>query len=514
MTVNISYLKYPMFLVVSGFFLLTQVHAGIPVWTFSAPNPTSVIISNGGTATVQYTVTNHSNQGKNLILAATSGLSASTCVLPTKDSTCTLTLTVDGNAVPQQGIHAGPILCEQGNPNQCYQPSPANVLNITKSSVGTANLQASVSELVLSVTGLTEYGVPTVGQSTNSGVARIITITNTGTNPATDVTYTPLPSGTGTISPANCGTIAPAGTCVLTITPGATPSAAPGDLNPTPITLNVSGSNTNTLNITLNILTYGSVYQGGFVFDVDDTQGCSGSPSVCTGSIGGKVMTTTNQATTTFHARAPVVGAFWSSNGAGIVTYDIIPFIGDSVIGTNPDYTTALLAYNSIYPSYTSTHPFPSPNAFSSCDGSFDGLCNRSNIFALYALYTTDSINHTISSGATSTNTYAAGLCSRTINSYSDWYLPAICQMGYNGIIDNAGCGTNSSPSIQNIQSSLIDIANLGAAPAGASWSSTEYSNNARSDAWYQSFASSGSFQSTNIKINRYSVYCVRNFTH
>ncbi|WP_298624395.1 hypothetical protein [uncultured Legionella sp.] len=45
------------------------------------------------------------------------------------NQSCTLTLTVDGNAL-NGFITGGPVLCEQGNPLQCYQPSQANSLAI------------------------------------------------------------------------------------------------------------------------------------------------------------------------------------------------------------------------------------------------------------------------------------------------------------------------------------------------------------------------------------------------
>lgn len=117
-----------------GLLLSAPIHAGTPMWTFSAPSPASVTVSAGSSATVQYTVTNQANKSKRLFLKASIGLSASSCNLAGKGSTCALTLTVDGSVVPAAGIHSGPILCEEGNPNQCYQPSQGNQLNITLSS--------------------------------------------------------------------------------------------------------------------------------------------------------------------------------------------------------------------------------------------------------------------------------------------------------------------------------------------------------------------------------------------
>ncbi|HHF7374038.1 fibronectin type III domain-containing protein [Legionella bozemanae] len=115
-----------------GLCVSTSINAALPVWTYSAPSPALVTVAAGGTATVQYTVTNQSIKSKNLILKATPGVSASACYLAARGSTCTLTLMINGSLIPEQGLHTGPVLCEQNNPNQCYQPNPVNVLNVVK----------------------------------------------------------------------------------------------------------------------------------------------------------------------------------------------------------------------------------------------------------------------------------------------------------------------------------------------------------------------------------------------
>lgn len=131
---------------------MTQAYAGIPLWTYSAPSPATTTVSAGGLATVQYTVTNQSTKTKDLILQATPGLSASSCHLASKGSTCALTLTVDGSAVPEEGIHTGPVLCEQGNPLQCYQPSQVNRLNITQSTTSNHTVGGTITGLTDTVT--------------------------------------------------------------------------------------------------------------------------------------------------------------------------------------------------------------------------------------------------------------------------------------------------------------------------------------------------------------------------
>jgi hypothetical protein len=322
--------------------------------------------------------------------------------------------------------------------------SDANISNVAVTCISNSTtLSASVATLGLSVNG--------TGALT--GTPRLITITNAGAIPATSVTYSPspaLPSGT-TISPANCGTIAASDTCVLTITPGNTPSAAPGDTNPTPITLSISGTNTNTLTPTIDILTYGSVYQGGYIYAVDDnTQNI--------GSIGGKVAALTDQS----------AGVLWSSDGSSAVGYVAILAIDEQSTPSSPSPTA---------PSYP-----PGTPAYVACDGKGDGACNTSNIVSYY------NVNRA-SGGAAPTPLaqYAAGLCKATISGESDWYLPAICEEGYDDVGAGAnGCGTQNSPTLQNMLSNLFD-AGLGGI-SGEYWSSTEWSFTPDIYAWSQTF--------------------------
>jgi len=499
--------------------LSALLHAGSPVWTLTPLTATSISVPANGTATIQYQVTNQSAKSHSLVMTPITGITQTTTgagicsnpfTLPSRGSSCTLSLQVNGS----QLIHSitdGPIVCEQGSTLQCYKPSPSNVLNISATCVSNdTTLTASVSTLGLSVnnTGL---------NTALTGTPRLITITNSGSNSATSVTYSPspaLPSGT-TISPSSCGTIAASGTCVLTITPGSTASATAGNTSPTPITLSISGTNTNTLTPTVNILTYGSVYQGGYIYAVDDT-----TPD--TGSIGGTVVTQTDQA-----PRYPD-GVLWSSNGANStsVSYDSIPGIAEtSTTGSSvPTYASAQASFDSTY-SNESTFPFPSSGSFSSCNGRINGACNSTNILTLYNMYVTNygsgSSPYTLSAGPTTTSYYAAGRCTATISGYSDWYLPAICEMG------PASNGSGCSASTQDIVSQLPDL--LGdpdaANPstsciysanclAGFYWSSTEVSGGPSVVAWYQDFASGGSsFQNYAFKGVTIGVRCSRALT-
>lgn len=454
-------------------------YAGAPVWTFTPLTATSLSVPRNSTATVQYLVTNQSAKSHSLVMTPITGVTQTTTgmgicsnpfTLPSKGASCTLSLQIQGSQLTHS-ITDGPMVCERGSSLQCYKPSPSNILNIT---VGTndATLSASVSTLGLSVN---DMGL----NAALTGTPRLITITNAGASPATNVTYSPspaLPSG-AIISPASCGTIAVGGTCVLTITPGNTPSAASGDTNPTPITLSISGTNTNTLTPTINILTYGSVHQGGYIYAVDDT-------TSDTGSIGGKVAALTDQS----------IGVIWSSDGSSAVSYVAILAIDELSTPLSPSPTS---------PAYP-----PGTPAYDACNGNSNGACNTSNIVSYYNF-------NRASGGAAPTplNQYAAGLCKSTINGHSDWYLPAICEEGYDEQqTGNNGCGTQASPGLQNMLSNLFD-AGVGGI-SGEYWSSTEWSGGPDLYAWSQTFDVGNIPQNTFEKsYNTIRVRCARALT-
>jgi len=367
-------------------------------------------------------------------------------------------------------------------------------------SVGNTTITATMG-LVSGSTGLTVISVPLTTLTTTTAVLalsvndtalnpaltgnpRTITIENNGANTATNVTYAlspALPLGSS-ISPASCGDILSNATCILTITPSLTSSAPSGDISPTPITLIASGGNTNTLGLQINILTYGSAYQGGYVYAIDDT-----TPN--TGSIGGKVVSLVDQA-----ARYPG-GIIWSSNSGG--TYDG----GVSLYGISETSTTS--------------SPNPSSGQVagqSACYGNSDGSCDTANIIAYYSPPTTSpAINHSY---------YAAGLCKAAINGFSDWYLPAICEMG--PASNGSGCtaGTQNiiddfpaligDPSAGNPSTSCSIGTNCLAGDYG---SSTEFSGYPQGAAWFEDFSTGGSFQDYGNKVNRFGVRCSRALT-
>ncbi|KGP64109.1 hypothetical protein EP47_08170 [Legionella norrlandica] len=122
--------------------MLTVVQAAGPLWTIvpaSGNNPTQTVPENG-TAVVQYIVQNQSGKSKKLVIQSMPGITQTTpCLLAPKGragSSCVLNLAINGRALPRSGIHSGPAVCQANpdgtpNPNQCYQPSAINSLNIT-----------------------------------------------------------------------------------------------------------------------------------------------------------------------------------------------------------------------------------------------------------------------------------------------------------------------------------------------------------------------------------------------
>ena len=106
---------------------------------------------------------------------------------------------------------------------QCYKPSPSDSLNITLTTApGATTLSTSVSHLALSRAGYTEYGLPGTPTPT-SGVERTITVRNTGSSAASNLSrsYPAWPSGTTASS--NCGSsLAASATCTITTHPGDT----------------------------------------------------------------------------------------------------------------------------------------------------------------------------------------------------------------------------------------------------------------------------------------------------
>ncbi len=429
-------------------------YAGSPVWTFSPLTATTMSVSTADTATIQYQVTNQSRKTHTLEMRGITGISQNTspghCANPftlSYQQSCTLSLTVDGSAIPG-GVVGGPVVCQQGNALQCYQPSRPDSLNITSIIVSDpTTLITSVSDLVLSRTGYTEYGL--LGNP-SSGVPRIITVTNTGSNTARNfsINYPIWPSGTTANS--TCGASLAAGSsCTITITPGNTATSdgsnpcTTGVAPPIPQTISIRADNATTASSSVLILGYGCIYQSGYVYALDDTNAIASS-------VGGKIagltnVSNSNQWTST---SVDITGAESITNGAQNTT-DII---ANASCTGNPANSIFCAAYQ--------------------CRNNFSG------------------------------------------GGYTDWYLPAICEEGYDrNSSSGSGCGTSGSPTLQNMQSNLVDNGNVGSL-TDRYWSSTEISFNPINLVWYQNFLSGGlSGQDAAMKNDDMNIRCSRALT-
>lgn len=391
----------------------------------------------------------------------------------------------------------------------------SNVTNVGVNCVtNSTTLTTSISDLALSVTGLTEYGI---SGTPSSGLARVITVTNTGSNPAVNLSVNAPSWPFGTSNSTTCGSTLGAGnSCTITITPGNTATSngtnpCSNGTAPVPQAIQVTADNATTVSTNVVVLGYGCIYQGGYVFAFDDTTSNNNN-------VAGKVATTSDQV-------APYPnGIVWSSNGgtgggsAGNdnydVSFDVIP--GTDETSTSSVGSPTYAAFTSFFADYySSPNPFTS-GSFNMCNGAIDGNCNTNNIMTFYNQLITNNIQGRLgtpppfsfvtSPGPTDITYYATGLCKQTISSHSDWYLPAICEMGYG----STPCGNSSTPTLQNMYSSLRVAS--GVILSGEYWSSTQWFNASfpQVAGWYQSFSVSS--QNNGSKAAMRGVRCARAF--
>lgn len=242
-----------------------------------------------------------------------------------------------------------------------------------------------------------------------SGQPRHFVVSNLGGQTALNLranALTPLPAGSSLST--DCDSLSPGASCTLTVTPGATPSASPADTAPAPVQLSLSGSNTAALALSLWVLDFGSVYQGGYVFDLKDS-------TPATAGVGGKVM------------------ALEDAWPATVVANDS-PASSSPVDGASN--TADLIAAGG---------PPPFPNS-----------------------------------------PYAAWVCGNSdAAGFTDWYLPAICELGYDRDNRGSGCGTASAPTLSNISSHLVDKGLVGNLP---SLDEHHSSTGSRGNHWVQFF--------------------------
>jgi hypothetical protein len=322
--------------------------------------------------------------------------------------------------------------------------------------VNSTTLTSDVSYLALSVNCPISGGNCAYANAALTGQERQITITNHGSIPRN---LSVVPSGLPTetiISNSTCsGTLDPGSSCSITIKPGQEASSiCTTGIAPTNGTVTVSSDDALSIVMDVVVLSYGCQYQSGFLYSVDDSH-----PEL--NSIGGKVVTLTDQPTS--------LDVFlWSSNALAM-EYDG----GVSIYGISQ-----ISMINSANPYVGDSHETVRVDGQVPCLGNSDGACDSNNILAYYQ--------------GVDLSYYAAGICKAIrVGDYSDWYLPAICEMGYDSIPNGSGCGSLVSPTLQNMQSNLVNN-HIPGSPNEDYWSSTENSEDPVSGVWRQYFNSEG----------------------
>lgn len=367
-------------------------------------------------------------------------------------------------------------------PPALVPPTTCNIVNLTNGSpygfkVTPQYSNPSVSGEISAYSGPITPSTPLTASTPTLAVSglgggqkRTVVITNNSVSPITITAVSApnpvLPVAATVVNfPNSCRasqTLNSGASCTLTIDPGNSPTsssctAVPGSAPiPSTITLTYTTNGmTGTLPINVAVLGYGCIYQGGYLFSIDDT-------TPINGSIGGKVVLANNN----------YIYA-WSSNSL-LVEYGIS---NTSTIAV-PDPSTAL------------------PGLFLlNCNGINDGACDSYNIL----LYGDNS----------PPGSSAAYQCSSTImgyTGYTDWYLPSLCEWA-----PNASCvsATNLN-GVQNIQTNLSS-ANRGSFAGSKYWSSTESSADP-SKAW-EVILSPQASQATSPKGTNNSVACARALT-
>ena len=224
-----------------AFVMMSAAEAGIPVWTFTPLTPTTFPVSDTGVATVQYIVQNQSHKAKRLVLLPMPGIQQTApCNLNPKGQagdTCTLSLLITGSALPAEGITGGPNLCQANpngspDPNQCYQPSSANILRITKGGALPSNATITVTPNTLII----------AENSTST-----VTVTNPLSSPvaANNVTAVIPPGSSISIQGNTCGaSLAVNTSCTITFS---------SNMAEGPTSIAIKGSNTNTANVIVTV---------------------------------------------------------------------------------------------------------------------------------------------------------------------------------------------------------------------------------------------------------------------
>lgn len=480
--------------------MMTNVFAGIPLWTFDPLTDTTITVPANGTVMVQYRVTNQSSKPHTLTMQPIQGITQMTTglnvcgnpfVLRGKNS-CILSLQINGSQL-RNPVTNGPVVCQQGNPNQCYRPSSTNVLDITQA--------PPITDAVISVTGspliLTANGLN--GQLTINNTSMQIAATNITSN----FTGTVL-DGNVTETGNTCANVPPGSSCTLTYTPG--------NMVVPQTNFTIQGTNTNALTAAITIQSGSTLTAisptsgtaaGGEGFTLTGT-GLTGATSVTFGGIAATGVNVVNSTTVTGVTPAHAAGAVdvvIDTPDGGATLANGYTYVATTVGQASGGGTIACLngGLNNLIAATADNSASIVWGGFGTAVGAgaqsnTDGASNTTAIFAAL-----------VNNGGTP---YAAQLCNNyQVDSqghtpcqagntcYNDWFLPA---------------GNNVAASGQ-LNCLFTNRAAIGGFLSVSYWSSTEFSGNPTNSAWRQDF-STGTEGGVS-KNNSLRVRCVRAFT-
>lgn len=494
-------------IILTAFFsclMLPSVQAAKPLWTFVPQTPTDITVAKGGSTQVIYTVQNQSSRPKTLVMKPIAGVNQSTpCQLPAKGN-CTLTLNVNGSGL-QGDVVGGPVLCQQGNDLQCYQPSSANSLRIrlaqtppvqqftvTPSAGANGSISPATAQVVNAGSSLTFTATPNTGFGVNQWLLDGNVVQNGGisfqlnniqSNHTVEVTFNQT-----TLSPLTQN-------LALSINnPGADPALAgnariirienTGSIPANNVQVSTSGFPAGT-SITGDACT--GTLNAGATCDITITPGGTASPD------------NTANACTTAPGTEPLP--------------TIVTVSANNAPSTNVN--VLVLGYGCIYRGGFLFSVDDSMPATGSIAGKVAGLTNEPSPFQWSTIFDdtgadsiTDGLNNTNALAAPVGRYPAAQAClDKSDQGFTDWFMPAICELGrFVGLGSDAGCGT-TNPNLYI----TLHTNNLGGFANDNYWSSTELSSIPTLSAWSQSF--SGGFQFGIDKDNDLRVRCVRAFT-
>ncbi|MBA2655748.1 MAG: hypothetical protein H0U70_02045 [Tatlockia sp.] len=491
---------------VMGFVFMTSTYAREPLFSFFPYTPTTVTVSENSIDIVRYLVTNKSFKST-FTLSMTSynnpgilqDLSPGNCSNPFilgPQQSCFLQLTLIGSAI-KTNIEGGPKVCTLGLPIQCYS-SEIFPLRIIKGSINSFTVGGETTgllgTLVLVNNGsdpltLTTNGSFIFSQGLPSGSPYAVTVLNQPANQTClvnngtgviqnqainniTVICTPTPTATLTISNLNLALFINGISRVLTVTNTGSQTATglmtippaagwpPGTINLTTCSGNLAPGNSCTITI-----------------DPGPTPTFDGGTNPCNSGTG--------------TAPAPSLVQVTSTNA--------------NTVASN----VAVLDYGCIYNGGYLFAEDDSTPPNTSIGGKVVALTDEGSL--VWGTVSGVTAASSFSDGLTNTNALAnpvgqypaAQSCLNKIDQgFSDWYLPAICQIGEDPI--------GSCPGVPNITDNLVDRG-LGNFINSFYWSSTQ--NYAAAPA-FQAFAfnPTSSTRMTSPFGSSRRVRCVRDF--